>query len=273
MGPGKVGKPGHDVGVSFGPALRTWREERGFSQLRLASSAEVSQRHISFLENGRAKPSREMVTHLGRVLRVPLGAQNKLLIAAGFAPDYSEAPIEDLVEVGDALHFMLQAHEPNMAVVIDRMWNVVFANTPALHLLATLVPEPPLYEGQLNLMYGMFHPDGFGQKILNRAEVEPMLLWRLADDCERSPDDVDLRRLYSAVRALSSSAPAEVPAHAGLVGTVRFALPHGEVSLFSCIASIEGSADLTVAGLRIETFFPADAESAGVWESFANNPG
>ena len=259
--------------MSFGPALRTWREERGFSQLRLASSAEVSQRHISFLENGRAKPSREMVTHLGRVLRVPLDAQNKLLVAAGFAPTYTEASIEDLAEIGDALHFMLKAHEPNMAVVIDRMWNVVFANTPALQLLGALVSEPPLYQGQLNLMYGMFHSDGLGQSILNRAEVEPMLLWRLADDCERSPDDAMLKALYSELRSMSSSSPAEVPAHAGLVGTVRFALPQGEVALFSCIASVEGSSDLTVAGLRIETFFPSDGESARIWEAFLDQGG
>ncbi len=214
-----------------------------------------------------------MVTHLGRVLRVPLDAQNKMLVAAGFAPSYTEVPIENLAEVGEALHFMLQAHEPNMAVVIDRMWNVVFANAPALDFLGTLVTDPPLYQGQLNLMYGMFHPDGLGENILNRAEVEPMLLWRLADDCERFPDDTDLRSLFADVRSLAAFSPAEVPAHAGLVGTVRFRMPQGDVSLFSCIASIEGSADLTVAGLRIETFFPANAESVQIWSDFREAAG
>jgi transcriptional regulator with XRE-family HTH domain len=251
--------------MSFGTTLRTWREERGLSQLRLASSAEVSQRHISFLENGKAKPSREMVTHLGRVLRVPLKEQNHLLVAAGFSPEFSNNSVEDLAEVGEALQFMLKAHEPNMAIVVDRCWNIVFANTTALNFAAFLTPEPPLFNSKLNIMYGMFHPDGLGQFISNRAEVQPMLLWRLADDLDRNPNDPDLAQLYDEVRILSSFSPAELPAHQGIVGTVRFNLPAGEVSMFSCLASIESPADLTVSGLRIETFFPADAASADVW--------
>lgn len=211
-----------------------------------------------------------MVTHLARVLRVPLDGQNQLLGAAGYAAAFAETSVDDLAEVGDALEFMLQAHEPNMALVVDHAWNVVFANGAALALSGALAPDPPLFEGRLNVMYAMFHPDGLGAHLMNRAEVEPMLLWRLLDDLDRSPDNAELARLIDAVRALSSFAPADLPAHRGIVGTVRYALDVGEVSLFSCLASIESSADITLAGLRLETFFPADAASAVVWSNFVD---
>ncbi len=255
-------------GVTFGAALRGWREERGFSQLRLASSAEVSQRHISFLENGRAQPSREMVTHLGRVLRMPLSDQNALLLEAGFAPEYSEVPVTDLGDVGAAIQFMLAAHEPNPAIVVDRSWNLLFANGAALAMTAALAPAAPLFEGQLNVLHAMFHPDGFGRHVLNRAELEPMLLWRLADDLDHRPKDEALRRLRTAVGELSSCSPAQMPGHAGLIGTVRLKLPIGDVSFFSCLTRLENAADLTLEELRIETFFPADEESRQSWTSF-----
>ncbi|MFW2382384.1 MAG: helix-turn-helix domain-containing protein [Acidimicrobiales bacterium] len=255
--------------MSFGTTLRSWREERGFSQLRLASTAEVSQRHISFLENDRARPSREMVTHLGRVLRVPLREQNQLLLAAGFSPEFATTQIDDLGEVGRAIEFMLKAHEPNMAVVIDHMWNLRFLNEPAA-LLAGVLPDPPLFQGELNLMYSMFHPDGLGQFVRNRAEVDPMLLWRLADDVERRPTDTDLRQLSDAVAGLATASAAVTPAHEGLVGTVRFGLGDVEFAMFSCLTRLENSADLTLDGLRIETFFPADQQSLAAWTRFLN---
>ncbi len=251
--------------VSFGASLRTWREARGLSQLRLATKAEVSQRHISFLETGRSHPSREMVIHLGRALRVPLKAQNELLVAAGLAPEFTETRVEDLAEVGEALQFMLAAHEPNMALVIDHTWNVVFANDSALRFSTMLAPDPPLFHGQLNTMLGMFHPDGLQPHVVNRAEVEPMLLWRLANDLDQYPTDERLAELYAKVRSLSAASPAVVPAHRGLVGSVCFATDAGDITLFSCLASMESAVDLTVSGLRVETFFPADAASRQRW--------
>ncbi len=253
--------------MSFGTTLRSWREERGFSQLRLATTAEVSQRHISFLENDRARPSREMVTHLGRVLRVPLPEQNQLLLSAGFSPSYTTSNIDELGEAGQAIQFMLEAHEPNMAVVIDHMWNVRFVNEPATRL-AALVPDPPLFNGELNLMYSMFHPDGMGQFVQNRAEVDPMLLWRLADDVERRPTDVGLKELQRAITALATSSAAVEPAHAGLVGTIRFGIGDVEFAMFSFLTRLENAADLTLDGLRIETFFPADQASVEAWSGF-----
>ncbi len=251
--------------MTFGTELRRWRTERGVSQLRLASTAEVSQRHISFLENGRAQPSREMVLHLSRVLRVPLAERNQLLVTAGLAPEFSSASADDLAEVGDALAFMLDAHQPNMAIVVDSAWNLVMANDAALTFTALMAPDPPLFNGQLNVMYGIFHPEGFGARVTNRAEVEPMLLWRLAAELEARPADESLRSLVAEVRSLASFPQAGVPAHRGLVATTRFDTPVGELSMFSCLATIESPTDVTVAGLRLETFFPADPVSAERW--------
>ncbi|MGI9610108.1 MAG: hypothetical protein ACR2NL_07415, partial [Acidimicrobiia bacterium] len=175
--------------------------------------------------------------------------------------------IDDLGEVGRAIEFMLKAHEPNMAVVIDHMWNMRFLNKPAARL-ADVLPDPPLFQGELNLMYSMFHRDGLGQFVRNRAEVDPMLLWRLADDVERRPTDMGLLELSDAVSALATASAAVTPAHEGLVGSVRFGFGDVEFAMFSCLTRLENSADLTLEGLRIETFFPADRQSAEAWAEF-----
>ncbi len=259
--------------MTFGVELRRWRTERGVSQLRLASTADVSQRHISFLENGRAQPSREMVLHLSRVLQVPLDERNHLLVSAGLAPEFSSASAEDLAEVGDALSFMLNAHEPNMAIVIDSAWNLVMANDAALTFTAFMAPDPPLFQDRLNVMYAIFHPEGLGAHVINRAEVEPMLLWRLAAELEARPADEALRSLVTEVRLLASFPQASVPAHRGLVATTRFNTPVGELAMFSCLAAIESPNDVTVSGLRLETFFPADAQSSERWLELLDREG
>ena len=253
--------------ATYGPALRQWRERRGLSQLDLAVAADVSQRHVSFLETGRSKPSREMVGHLARVLRIAPREQNALLLAAGFAPSYSETPTADLGEVGQAIEFLLGAHSPNMAIVIDRHWNIVSANAPALSFTALLCDDPPLFGGQLNALHLMFHPDGFRPHLENFSDVAPGLLWRLRDDMDRAPTDSMLTDLHRELTTLAGSAitPAAVPPHAGLITTVDFRWDGRCIRLFSCLAALESPADLTVAELRIETFFPADEASRTAW--------
>lgn len=254
----------------FADVLKEWRGLRGLSQLQLAGMSEVSQRHLSFLETGRSKPSREMVTHLARALRVDPREHNRMLLSAGFAPRYSEAASGELGDVDEAIEFLLRAHEPNMAIVIDRHWNLVSANAPALHLTSLLPDPPPLFEGELNVMWLMFHPDGFRRYVTNFAEVAPTLLWRVHDDLERTPADETLRRLASGLADLAEGAydPAIMPAHAGLVATVDFDIDGTELRFFTCIASLEGANDVTVAELRIETFFPADEASRAAWAVF-----
>lgn len=254
--------------MSFGAQLRSWREVRGFSQLRLATSAEVSQRHISFLETGRSSPSREMVIHLGRILRVPLEEQNHWLLEAGFAPAFGERSVQESGEVGEAIDFLLAVHEPNMAVVVDRRWRIVGANQAARRLTSVLAPDPPLFGGELNLMYALFHPDGFGDAVINRSEVASMLLWRLADDLDRHPTDSVLRDLHATVRGLAGDVPAP-GRHDDLIGTIRFRIGDDEIGFFSCLTRLENARDLTLDGLRIETFFPSDPSSTAAWARFA----
>ena len=130
--------------TDFGTRLRDWRRRRGVSQLQLGARAEVSQRHISFLETGRSRPSREMVLHLGRTLDLPLREQNLLLASAGFPAAHTETPVDAMAGVAEIIGFLLEAHEPNMAIVMDRRWNLVGANTAAGRFTAAVLGGPDM---------------------------------------------------------------------------------------------------------------------------------
>ncbi|MBA2520788.1 MAG: helix-turn-helix domain-containing protein, partial [Chloroflexia bacterium] len=148
-----------------GDLLRGWRQRRRLSQLALATEAEVSSRHLSFLETGRARPSREMLLRLANRLAVPLREQNALLVAAGFAPVYAERPLDDaaMIEARRAVDLVLRGHEPYPALAIDRYWSLVAANQSAAALLVGVAPEltgPPL-----NVLRVSLHPDGLAPRI------------------------------------------------------------------------------------------------------------
>ncbi len=161
----------------FGENLRDWRRSQGLSQLELASRAGVSQRHLSFLETGRAKPSREMVIHLGHTLEIPLREQNLLLLTAGHAPEFQETPLDRLGHISAILEFMLAAHMPNMAVIIDRHWNLVRFNDAAARFTAHLFPTPPAWvEPPLNLMRLSLHPDGLRPHMHNWERSASLVL-------------------------------------------------------------------------------------------------
>lgn len=187
---------------TFGDDLRRWRRARGFSQLELAGTAEVSQRHISFLETGRSRPSREMVIHLARVLDVPPREQNILLSAAGHSPEFSETPIDDLGEITAALDTMLEAHEPNVALVVDRHWDLIRANRPAADFTSMLLPETPDWAGPpLNIMRLAFHPDGLRRYMVDWEVTASALLRRLQRDVSLYPHDRGLRELVAEIRS------------------------------------------------------------------------
>jgi transcriptional regulator with XRE-family HTH domain len=249
--------------VSFGDLLRVWRTRRRISQLELASAAEVSSRHISFLETGRARPSREMTIHLAEHLEVPLRERNALLLAAGFAPAYDESPIDSpqMTAVREAVALVLANHEPFPAIAVDRWWNAVAGNRAA-SLFTEGVPAdllgPPPNAYRISL-----HPDGLASRIRNFDEVAHFALARLRHDVAMSGDSrlVDLLREvegYPTVRRL----PPPAPPRGAVVLPVRLEHPSGELALFSTVAVFGTPADVTVAELAIEAFFPADRATA-----------
>ncbi len=247
------------------------------SQLDLAGAADVSQRHISFLETGRSRPSREMVLHLGRTLDVPLREQNLLLSSAGHAPAYRETPLEDLGAIASAIAAMLEGHEPNMAIVLDRRWTVVASNAAVSRFMAWAFPEPPAWLAPSpNLMRLMFHPDGLRTRMRSWESTAAALLRRLERDVALQPADPELARLLGEIRAYPGVDRLEAsPGPAGaddLLLTTTYVVDGVAISLFTTIAIIGDAHDLTLSELRIETFWPADPDSARRWQAHFGTP-
>lgn len=256
--------------ATFGDHLRLWRGRRGMSQLALGTAAHVSQRHISFIETGRSRPSRELVRHLGVVLDVPLREQNGMLTAAGYAPAHSETDPSALPELLPALQFIVDAHAPYMAVVVDRGWNVIASNGPAQHLAGRLLdPDVLVTDGALNLMRATFHPRGLRRFIENWESVWPVLLAGLERDVARAPGDDGLNTLLEELTEMTSSAPrSPSPPEERLLMPLEYVIGDHRFELFTTIATIDAALDVTVAELRIETFWPTDAESDAAWRRF-----
>lgn len=257
--------------TEFGSQLRQWRQVRGWSQLDLAARAEVSQRHLSFLETARSRPSPEMVIHLAETLDVPPREQNLLLLAAGHAPEFVETPLEEMEGIGDVLDSMLEAHLPSMAIVVDRQWNLVRANRSAMALMSLLFEEPPPWTGPpLNVMRLNFHPEGLRRHMVDWETTAAALLRRLTRDVASHPNDRTLGGLlqeildYPGVGALPSrSRPSEAK---DLVVPTTFSIAGEEIALFTTIAVVGDAHDLTLSELRLETFWPMDPTSAARWE-------
>ncbi|MGH9111348.1 MAG: helix-turn-helix domain-containing protein [Acidimicrobiales bacterium] len=255
-----------------GPLLRDWRQRRRMSQLDLAVDAEVSARHLSFVETGRSTPSRELVLHLADHLEVPLRDRNSLLLAAGYAPTYHETPMDagEMKPVRVALERILAGHAPFPAVVIDRHWNLVSANQPAMAILAEGV-DPRLLDPPANALRVTLHPDGLAPRIRNLAEYSAHLLERL-DRLVAATADPGLIALRDELGGYPGVAPATRPPAAGAVPDtvsrlfVPFVLRSGgtDLTFFSTIATFGTAHDITVAELSIESFFPADEATAAV---------
>jgi transcriptional regulator with XRE-family HTH domain len=247
----------------FGAVLRSWRGRRNRSQLDLAGAAGVSQRHISFLETGRSRPSREMVMHLGIVLDLPLRERNAMLIAAGFAPVFPERSIDDpeMADIRRALESMLHAHDPFPAYVIDRHWNLVMANPAAAIFIASLPPQSHALAG--NLARLVFHPDGLRQGAENWAEAAAATLRRLEREAEDSPGDRELAALLDEVRGYpdvpSDRELSRVPTAHEILVPLRIRRDDRLLSFFTTIATLASPSDITLQELRLETLLPADA--------------
>ena len=251
--------PDGDVGA----LLRDWRLRRRHSQLSLALDAGVSARHLSFVETGRARPSRDMVLRLAERLEVPLRERNVLLVAAGFAPVFSERRLDDpaLAPARAAVELVLKGHEPYPALAIDRHWTLIAANAAIAPLLTGV--DPSLLEPPVNVLRLSLHPDGLAPRIVNLAEWRSHLLGRLRHEIELTADPV-LLDLLNDLRALPG--PRDHPASrldfGGVVVPMRFASPAGTLSLFSTTTVFGTPVDVTLAELAIEAFYPADEDTA-----------
>ena len=251
-----------------GPLLRDWRQRRRMSQMELALDAGVSTRHLSFVETGRSRPSAEMVLHLAERLDVPLRERNELLLAAGFAPQYSARDFDDpaLREIRDAVSRVLAAHEPYPAIAVDRYWNLVASNEALGPFLEGVAPEllvPPVNTIRLAL-----HPDGVAPRIRNLGEYRADLVERL-DRAARLTGDPLLAELHDEM--LGYPGPEldgwdQSPVNAAVTVGLQLAPAPGsdapELSFFSTITTFGTAVDVTVSELAVEAFFPADAVTA-----------
>jgi transcriptional regulator with XRE-family HTH domain len=251
--------------TGVGGLLREWRMRRRLSQLDLSVEAEVSARHLSFVETGRSRPSRELVLHLAEHLDVPLRERNALLLAAGYAPSYRSTPLDadEMSPVRAALDKILAGHEPYPAVVVDRRWDLVTANASALAILTDGV-DPTLLAPPANTLRVSLHPDGLAPRIGNLAEYSAHLLERLHRQTVASADP-ELLALHDELRRYPgvSDEPAP-PFDAAAMLFVPLVLRAGaaQLSFFSTLATFGTAVDITVAELAIESFFPADEATA-----------
>ena len=258
---------------SLGKHLKRWRSVRGLSQLDLALQADVSARHISFVETGRSQPSRDMVIRLADTLNVPLRDRNTLLLAAGYAPVYRETSLDDgsMAPVRKALGFVLRKHEPYPAFVIDRKWNIVQGNKPHQWLLSQLLPKAASLEEPINALRLVFDPQLLQRTIVNWDVVASLLLRRAQREFDSIGPDPDLAKLLDwisklpHVKRLKHGSP--FPEEAGVLLPMIFRVNGSKLSWFSTIASFGTPRDITIQELRIECLFPEDETT----ESFIRN--
>jgi transcriptional regulator with XRE-family HTH domain len=249
-----------------GHLLRHWRQQRRLSQLDVASEAAVSARHLSFVETGRSKPSRELVLHLAEHLDVPLRGRNALLLAAGYAPTYRETPLESeaMTPVRDAVALLLAGHEPFPAIVVDRHWDLVGANGPALAIMSDGV-DPALLAPPANAIRVTLHPDGLAPRIANFAQYSAHLIDRLRREADAYADD----RLGELIEEMCgypgvAGSPSPGATAAELFVPLVLRTGEGELTFFSTLTTFGTARDITVEELAIESFFPADAATAAV---------
>ncbi|MEV7868513.1 helix-turn-helix transcriptional regulator [Streptomyces sp. NPDC088124] len=253
---------------TVGGLLREWRHSRRLSQLDLALTAGVSPRYVSLIETGRSRPSADMVLRLAARLEVPLRQRNRLLVAAGFAPRYRERPLDepDMSAVRDAVVRVLRAHEPYPALVVDRCWNIVMVNAPIEHFLAEV--DPDLLGAPVNMVRLGLDPRGLASLIVNLAEVRSLFRARLSRQVAKTGDPV-VAALYDEFFAEDES-DVSVPRLESEVATpMIFRFRGRELRLFSTITTFGTPQDIMLDEISIESYYPADADSAAVLRSVA----
>jgi transcriptional regulator with XRE-family HTH domain len=255
---------------SIGPLIREWRQRRRLSQSELAREADISPRHLSFLETGRAMPGREMLLHLAERLAIPLRARNEMLDAAGMDQCYPERPMDDpgFRMTRRSIDHILSMHEPNPAVAVDRHWTMAASNRAVANLVAGVVPlllKPPVNMIRLSL-----HPAGLAPRIINLTEWRRHVIFRLRHQIEMTGDPVllDLVDEVSAYPQPTTSARKAGSPDAVAV-PLRLATVHGPLSFFNTTTVFGGPIDITLAELAIEAFFPADPATVTIMRRMA----
>jgi transcriptional regulator with XRE-family HTH domain len=250
--------------------LQTARKSRRISQLELALRMGVSQRHVSFVESGRAQPSRDLLLSWLHELQAPLALRNVALQQAGFAPVYRGSELSDavLAPVRDALGRLLAAHDPMPAMVMDSAWNVLQMNRGAQWLAVTLMPWiAKLPQNQpINMLDLMLHPEGMTRQMTNLEEVAPALLAHLRDDASAVPELLPRVELLAAhfQKRLGKRSISPWPRQMAPVLTTHFSTVHGELAFFSMFSTFGTPQDITLASLRVEHLFAADEVTRAV---------
>jgi transcriptional regulator with XRE-family HTH domain len=267
--------------AGFARLLRDWRQRCRLSQLDLALTAGVSQRHVSFLESGRANPSRSMILQLSETLQVPLRTRNDWLLAAGYAPLFRSRALDDpqMAQVMGAIRMMLTAHEPFPAVAIDRAWNVQMSNAGFDRLAAMLGDDiwDRVGNGTRNLMRLFFHPAGIRPFVTNWAAVGP-LVWQRAKREAEALAGADMQAVLAELGPLQDDHVLWSAAETALLPVMPFNLAVGDLrlSMFTVIATFGTAQDVTADELRVETLYPADAATEALLRMTpppANDPG
>jgi transcriptional regulator with XRE-family HTH domain len=257
----QTASPARAAPQPFGEHLREWRQRRRMSQLDLANEAEISTRHLSFVETGRSTPSREMVLRLAERLDVPLRERNAMLVAAGFAPMYRERPLSDpaLASARKAVELILKSHEPYPALAVDRHWNLLAGNAMLPHLMEGV--DASLLQGQPNVLRLSLHPLGLAPKIVNLGQWRHHLFERLRQQVHATGDAV----LQALLEELQSYPEPEGAHDAHLDGELlgvampfQFRTQFGVLSFISTTTVFGTPVDVTLQELALETFFPAD---------------
>ncbi len=262
--------------AAAGKHLREWRLRRRMSQLEFALEAEISQRHVSFLESGRATPSREMLLHLAERLDVPLRERNAMLLAAGYAPVYAERTLTDpaMADARAAIDLVLKGHEPYPALVVDRHWTLVAANGALAPLLAQ-VGNRALLDGPVNVLRLSLHPEGLAPRIANLAEWRAHLLERLRHQIGATNDPVlaDLLKeltAYPATNQLKAIHAVTSTDHGDVLVPLELATDAGLLSFISTTTIFGTPRDITLSELALEAFFPANAETTEILRRMAS---
>ena len=248
-----------------GQLLREWRVRRRMSQLDLASTAGISARHLSFVETGRSRPSREMLLHLAENLEVPLRERNPLLIAAGFAPTYQATDFDapEMQSVREVVERILEAHEPYPAILVDRRWQLVSANKAAAVLVDGVAPE--LLEAPVNVLRTSLHPNGLAPRIANLAQWSVHIFDNLRRQIAVTGDE-ELRELerelVGYLEHMGVTVPAAAESPRAIATPMRLRTDSVELALMTMIATFGTALDITLAELSLETFLPADAATA-----------
>lgn len=259
---------------TFGEHLRSWRQRRRMSQLDLAGEAEISTRHLSFVETGRSAPSREMVLRLAERLDVPLRERNAMLVAAGYAPMYRERPLDDpaLAAAREAVQLILRSHEPYPALAVDRHWNLLASNAMVAPLLAGV--DPALLQPPVNVLRLSLHPGGLAPRIANLGQWRHHLFERLRQQVQAT-GDATLQSLLEELRAYPAGEDADATRLGGEVLGIampfRLRTDAGMLNFISTTTIFGTPVDVTLQELALETFFPADAATGEALRKMASS--